>query len=385
MMKIALVHKRWELRGGTERVLYRTAEGLRDRGHEVHLFCQQFRMPIPPGISAHRVPGIARPRSARVLTFALVAPKIIAKQSCDVVMSFDRIFAQDIFRSGGGPRKLLLDKLKKHGGMLRKLWYSISLYHHLVVSIENLQMRGIGKIVAVCDQTKREFIDVHKIPEDKIVVIHNGVDARRFTPERRLREGKKIRADLDIPGEAPVVLFVGTGFRRKGLERLLALWERQELPGVYLLVVGHDGRLSSYRRRWSRRKEVIFVGPQDKVEDYYASADLLALPSVQEAFANVVLEALASGLPVITVAGVGAMDDVGGALNAGILSNPDDPAELKAKILQMLDPSRWPSLAREARQTAEKHTWDAYLDRLEQTLVECSGASAKAPAKHWNL
>ena len=49
-MKIALVHKRLELRGGTERVLYRTAEGLRDRGHEVHLFCQQFRVPIPQGV-----------------------------------------------------------------------------------------------------------------------------------------------------------------------------------------------------------------------------------------------------------------------------------------------------------------------------------------------
>lgn len=371
-MKIALVHKRWELRGGTERVLYRTAEGLRDRGHEIHLFCQQFRMPIPHGISAHRVPGIARPRSARVLTFALVAPKIIAKQHCDVVMSFDRIFAQDIFRSGGGPRKLLLDKLKKHGGILRKLWYSISLYHHLVVRIENRQMKGVGKIIAVCDQTKQEFIEVHKIPEERIVVIHNGVDACRFNPERRLHEGKKIRAELKIPSEAPVVLFVGTGFRRKGLDRLLDLWDRRELPDVYLLVVGHDAKLSSYRRRWRRRKEVIFVGPQDRVEDYYASGDLLVLPSVQEAFANVVLEALASGLPVITVAGVGAMDDVGGVLNDGILTNPDDPAELKTKILQMLDRSHWPLLAGEARKTAEKHTWDAYLGRLEQTLRECS-------------
>jgi len=370
-MKIALAHKRLEFRGGTERVLYRTAEGLRDRGHEVHLFCQQFRIPVPHGIWGHRVPGLSRPRSARAFTFAIFAPKMIAKHNCDVVMSFDRIFTQDIFRSGGGPRKLLLEKMKNHGGIFRKLWYSISLYHRLVVSIENLQVRDGGRIIAVCDQTKREFIEVYGIPEERIVVIHNGVDARRFNPQRRLHEGKKLRAELKIPGDAPVVLFVGTGFRRKGLHRLLDLWDRRELPGVYLLVVGNDSRLSSYRNQWSRRKEVVFVGPQEKVEEYYACADLLVLPAIQEAFGNVVLEALSSGLPVVTVAGVGAMDHVNGALSEGILCNPDDPAELKAKILKMLDRVHWPLLAREARETAEKHTWDAYLDRVEQTLLEC--------------
>lgn len=374
-MKIALAHKQWELRGGTERVLYRTAEGLRDRGHEVHLFCQQFQIPIPHGICGHRVPGFSRPRSARALTFAIFAPKTIAKHNCDVVMSFDRMFTQDIFRSGGGPRKLLLEKMRKHGGIFRKFWYSISLYHRLVVSIENLQVRGGGKIIAVCDQTKREFIEVYGIPEERILVIHNGVDAGRFHPQRRFHEGKKIRAELKIPSEAPVALFVGTGFRRKGLDRLLNLWDRHELPGMYLVVVGNDARLSSYRKRWSRRKEVIFVGPQEKVEDYYASADLLVLPAVQEAFANVVLEALASGLPVVTVPGVGAMDHVNGALSEGILSDPDDPAELKAKILRMSDRGQWPLLAREAREIAEKHTWDTYLDRVEQTLLECSRQS----------
>jgi len=373
-MKIALVHKRLELRGGTERVLYRTAEGLRDRGHEVHLFCLQFRVAIPQGVWGHRVPGIWWPRSARVLTFAMLAPKVIAKENCDVVMSFDRILSQDIFRSGGGPRKVLLEKMKGHSGLVRKLWYSMSLYHHLVVRIENLQVRNNqrGKIIVVCDQMKKEFIEVYGIPEERIVVIHNGVDAGRFDPQRRLHEDKKVRAELKIPSEAPVVLFVGTGFRRKGLHRLLGLWGRHELPGAYLLVVGHDARLSYYRRRWSRHKKVIFAGPQEKVEDYYACADLLVLPAIQEAFGNVILEAMASGLPVVTVAGVGAMDHVNGALTDGILSNPDDPTELKTKILRMLDRERRSLLAREARETAEKYTWDNYLDRLEQTLRECT-------------
>jgi glycosyltransferase involved in cell wall biosynthesis len=151
------------------------------------------------------------------------------------------------------------------------------------------------------------------------------------------------------------------------------------MPAVYLLVVGHDKRLPYYLKRWSGENEVIFVGPQEKVEDYYACANLLVLPAIQEAFGNVILEAMASGLPVITVAGIGAMDHVDGALRDGILSNPDDPAELKTKIAQMLDRSRWSLLSRKARETAKNCTWDNYLDRVEQTLRECSKQSSAAP------
>jgi UDP-glucose:(heptosyl)LPS alpha-1,3-glucosyltransferase len=263
--------------------------------------------------------------------------------------------------------------MKAHAGFLRKLWYSIGLYNRLVVHIENLQIRGnkSGKIIVVSERTKREFMDLYNIPEEKAVVIHNGVDAIRFNPQRRLNEGKKLRGELKIPSEAPVILFVGTGFRRKGLQRLLFLWEQNEMPGLYLLVVGNDARLSKYRKRWSMKNEVIFAGPQSNVEDYYACADLLVLPAIHEGFGNVVLEAMASGLPVVAAEGIGAMDVFNGALRDGIVSNADDPAELKSTILEMLDRSRWSTLTREARKTAETYSWDKYLDRIEQTLRDC--------------
>lgn len=295
-------------------------------------------------------------------------------------MSFDRILTQDTFRSGGGPRKLLLEKLKKHVGIAKKLWYSMSLYNYLAMRIESRQVRGnkSGKIIAICEQTKREFIGTYDIPEEQIVVIHNGVDSVRFNPQLRLNVGKQLREDLKIPSDAPVVLFVGTGFRRKGLQRLLGIWERHELPGVYLLVVGNDSRLSKYRKRWSREKEVVFAGPQENVEAYFACANLLVLPAIQEAFGNVVLEAMACGLPVVASADVGAVEVLDGPLRDGIVSNPDDPKELKSTILGMLDESRWSLLSREARKTAEKYTWDNYLDRVEQTLIECSKPATRA-------
>lgn len=86
-----------------ERVLYRTAQGLIQRGHEVHLFCGEFRVPPPEGTFEHHVPCLSWPRIVRLLTFAYLAPKVMERHGCDAVMSFDRMLRQDLFRSGGGP------------------------------------------------------------------------------------------------------------------------------------------------------------------------------------------------------------------------------------------------------------------------------------------
>ncbi len=370
-MRIALAHKRFDLRGGTERVLYRTAQGLIQRGHEVHLFCGEFRVPSPEGTFEHHVPCLSWPRTARLLTFAYLAPKVMERHGCDVVMSFDRMLRQDLFRSGGGPHRAFLEKMAKNGGPLRRIWNQVSLYHRCVLAIEKRQLSldGCRKIIAVHQQGKREMMEVYNVPEERVVVIYNGVDHDRFHPQRRLTEGKRVREQFGIPLDRPVVIFVGTGFRRKGLDRLLELWASRQLQEITLLVVGNDRRLSYYRKRWNGG-EVLFVGPQPNVEDYYAAADLLVLPSVQEAFGNVVLEALASGLPVITVPEVGAAEEIDGELREGILINPNDLDELRMKILQLLDKNYWPDLSHAARQVAEKYSWERYLGELEQLLFE---------------
>jgi len=211
------------------------------------------------------------------------------------------------------------------------------------------------------------MMEAYGVPEEKLVVIYNGVDHERFHPRLRFEEGRKIREQLGIPLDDPVVLFVGTGFRRKGLDRLLHLWDSREFQGTYLLIVGNDAKLAYYRDRW-RRREIIFVGAQSAVEDYYAAADLLVLPSIQEAFGNVVLEALASGLPVVTIPEVGAAEEIEGDLRDGIIVNADDPEELKDRILRLLSKSRWPLLSKAARNVAERYSWDKYFLELQKQV-----------------
>jgi UDP-glucose:(heptosyl)LPS alpha-1,3-glucosyltransferase len=288
---------------------------------------------------------------------------------------------QDIFRSGGGPHAAFIEKMARSGGILRRVWYRLSPYHRAVLAIEKRQLssEGCRKVIAVTQQGKRETAQYYRVPEEKVAVIYNGVDALRFNPGRRSKEGKQIRSGLSIPADDQVVLFVGTGFRRKGLDRLLHLWSENGFEGVHLIVVGDDSKLAHYRERW-KRPDIFFVGARTNVEDYYAAGDLLVLPSIQEAFGNVVLEALASGLPIITIPGVGVTDEMEGDLRMGILVDPDDPAELRERILWLLDRSSWGSLSIAARTFAEKYSWARYLSEFEKEVFEVARCIHESPA-----
>lgn len=375
-MKIALAHKRLDLGAGTERDFYRTAEGLRDLGHEIHLFCGRYAIAPPQGVQAHRVPLLPLGRTAQLLSFAVWGPKLIRSYKSDVVVNFGRMTEQDVLRSGGGVHRRFLEKMESEDGWMRHLWHRISIYHRSTLAVEKRQYRpgSYRKIVAVSDEVKREIMSTYEVPDNKITVIYNGVDHTRFHSAGGQGTRQMIRKQWGIPSEAPVVLFVGSGFRRKGLDRLLNLWSSEGLKGVYLLVVGDDARHKRYRLWASREagKRVIFAGRRADIENYYHAADLLALPAIQEAFGNVILEAIACGLPVLVSQTVGAAEILRDELREGIVADPENKIEMEAKLLWLLDQSRRRFLAEKATKLGKEFSWENHFRKLESCLLEVS-------------
>jgi UDP-glucose:(heptosyl)LPS alpha-1,3-glucosyltransferase len=372
-MRIALCHKCLDERGGTERDFHLTAKGLRDLGHEIHLFCGDFAIEAPAGTFAHKVPLLRFGRTAELWSFALNAPRVVQKFNCDIIVGFGRMLVQDVLRSGGGCHKIFLEKLGQYGGPSRRIWQKVSVYHRSILAIEKRQFsaEGFKRAIAVSQEVKHEFRTAYAVADDKIVVLYNGVDQQRFHPSLRARWRNAIRNECHIPLEAPVILFVGSGFRRKGLDRLLRIWDSPRLGNAFLLVVGDDARMRDYKT-WATKQapgRIIFVGRQDKVERFYGAADLVALPSIQEAFGNVILEALASGLPVVVSRAVGAAELLKGSLAEGIIDKPEE-AELEAKLLHMITKCREPNTAAEARYLGEAYSWSNHFRKLESCLME---------------
>jgi UDP-glucose:(heptosyl)LPS alpha-1,3-glucosyltransferase len=380
-MKIGLAHKRLDLKGGTERDLYRTAEGLRDLGHDVHLFCAEFGVEAPRGTFAHRIPVLPFGRTAQLWSAACCGPKTIRRHRCDVVVNFGRILDPDVVRSGGGTHLGYLQRIAEEDGMRRRVWQRFSIYHRTLLALEERQFSSARykKVIAVSERVKRDVMEHYPVPAERIVVLYNGVDQERFHPSLRHRWRCQIRRELAIPERSPLVLFVGNGFRRKGLERLLEAWALPKMGETYLLVVGDDARMGYYKARAKTlaHGRIIFVGRREAVERYYGAADVVALPSIQEAFGNVVLEGLACGLPAIVARDVGAAEVLSGGLGGGIVENPDDPVELAETIAAQLKGAAESAYRDEARRLGEAFSWRSHFRRLEDVLSEVRSAKQR--------
>jgi len=323
-------------------------------------------------------------RTLRLWSFAILAPRIIKRYDCDVVVGFGRLLSQDVLRSGGGTHRDFLLRMVQQRGRSRRIWQFLSLYHRSLLQIEKRQFsdRRLMRVIAVSDEVRRDIESNYRIARDKISVLYNGVDQKRFHPSRRATMGDDVRARWHVPHEAHLVLFVGSGFLRKGLDRLIAIWNRPRLSQVYLMVAGDDGRMGYYKN-WARSvagNRIIFVGRQDDIENYYASADLVALPAVQEAFGNVVLESLATGVPVVVSREVGAGAILTGCLRRGVIENADNPDQLEAGISLMLEECQKPNFRTAARQLGEDYSWKRHFQRLEAILEEVAHGSGPTRA-----
>lgn len=204
------------------------------------------------------------------------------------------------------------------------------------------------------------------------VVIGNGVDVDRYQPPTRPRA--EIRAELGLPAEATYGVFVGHEYSRKGLPQSVEALLR--LPAdVQLIVVGGTSDLIEGARRHVDQlgltARVHFVGRQGDVRPWLQAADFLVFPSKYEAYSLVVLEAMATGLPVVSTPVGAAPEVVVDGVNGEIVDDTSD--SVAAGITRLLG-ADLPAMRAAARMTAEGRSWARvarqYLDLFEKLLAE---------------
>ncbi len=191
-----------------------------------------------------------------------------------------------------------------------------------------------------------------------------GVDLERFNPTHRNDDVRLSNG----PADALHLLYVGRLTPEKDLAVLFRAYEQLCASGlpVHLILTG-DGAYAP-KARASAPDGVTFTGhlEDDALARAYASADLFVFPSRTETLGNVVLEAQASGLPVVTAAEGGVLENVRDGEN-GVVCTPGDPSSLADRIAQLVDdPGLRARLASNARSWAEQRTWDhAFSPLLE--------------------
>ena len=164
-------------------------------------------------------------------------------------------------------------------------------------------VKGVKRkaLIVPSKRMKLDMIRQHGANADSVVVIYSGVDSERYDPRHISQYRTDVRRRHSIGKDAPGVLFVGGDWERKGLARAIIALPLMDCPKAVLLVIG-QGDIDAYRQIARERGvegRVIFAGLNREVWKYYAAGDALVLPTLNEAFGLVVLEAMSMSLPVL--------------------------------------------------------------------------------------
>ena len=372
LMRIALVVHDFTESLGHGRYTVELARRFR-RDHEVHVFSNTANPATMDGVQRHHVPAYRANALSTILSFPLPASAMVGR-------AFDIVHAQ-------GACALHFNVLTAHicnaawaqaqrAARVARTWRQ-RVFERIVTPIERATFRRAHPegIIAISAQLRRELTEFYGTPDD-VRVIHHGVDTAAFSPATRNALRPAVRAELQM-GEADVgVLFVGD--LRKGAA--VAMDVVAQTPGVRLLLVSRSdpAPYHAHAARLNIAERVRFLGPTNRIERYYAAADVLLFPSPYDAFGMVITEAMAMGLPVITTRRAGASEVIVDGASGFTVERPDAPEPMAACLLRLSrDASLRERIGRAARQAAEGHSWD---EVASQTMAVYERVLGKAPS-----
>lgn len=382
-MKIALNVKSFDpVHGGGERYIVNLTRSLVEHGHEVHVFTLR-EGPEEPGVHQHVVAVPAFPKVLRDWRFTLRSRRVLEEQRFDLVYGTGKSPWVDVYRPGGGMHKAYvrqdaLSAATALGRASRWLKRVLSPKEWINLHLERATMRSarLRRLIVNSDMVK-EHVALHypDFPSERVRVLYNGVDVHRFSPALRDERRAETRRALGLSEQDVVVLLVANNFRLKGVAELLqaiALLQGRAVQGLRGLIVG-KGRIRRARRLARRsgiEDKVVFAGGRRDMPALYGAADVLAHPTYYDPCANVTLEALATGLPVVTTRFNGASYLMTDREEGFVLDSPDQIDRMADCLHRLMDESLRRGMGQNARALAEKHGMEGYYQRIVRVFEE---------------
>src|SRR5947208_6357368 len=368
--KLLIIARPFVFHGGVERATAGLVGALVDHGYDVHLLSPRGQAPMR-GVTLHPLSLPPLPSAARVLARAVSGRRAVAGGGCDVVQSDERTLCQHVYRAGEGCHRAYLASEARPRAR--------GLYHRIVLALERRVFARTPRIVAIAEAGRREIEALYGVAPSRIAVVYNGVDLERFHPENRPRYREAARSEAGIAAGAFTVLFVGSGFARKGLPTAIEAFAAFSDRGSRLVVLG-KGDAGEYRSLTSRLgigERVVWLGARADPERWYAGADIVVLPSRYEPFGNVHLEALASGLPVVASARAGGAEVIADGLNGAVV-DPTDASAVAAGLARFREGATR-DVGEAARRSAEPFTYGAQVGAFQRVYERLSPARCDFP------
>ncbi|AKC32342.1 glycosyltransferase family 4 protein [Candidatus Pantoea carbekii] len=373
-LRLAIVRQQYRLDGGAERFISRTLQALRNEKINFNIITRKWKNTnLYPLLNLHICNPIKLGRLSREYGFACAARKCWEREKFDIVQSHERIAGCDIFRAGDGVHRVWLEERAR---ISRTSWKQfntyLSPYHHYVLQAEKHLFNAPSLKAVICNSNmvKKNILRFFSLNAEKIHVIYNPIDSEKFQPAMEITRYRS-RQILNLPLNSTVMIYVGSGFERKGLKVAIEAISNSDR---YLIIVGQDKNFSFYQQLANQLHclaRLRFVGIQQDVRPFYHAADALLLPTFYDPFPNVVLEAMACGLAIITSTNCGGAEliNIG---QEGFVCNTFDIKSLNEAILatpSRTDNSTMGDAARQKIQFLTPERFAKLLSSLYQKVI----------------
>ena len=306
MKKIHFIRANKTKYGGAENYLLRLTEELKNREIE------------------HKIVNSIFPKFLmswlRAILFNL---QVCINKKNKFYFSLERVVCPDIYRAGDGVHRVFMNIEKKSKFNLLNIVY---LY------IEKRMFNNAKKIIAISNMVKNDIINTYKISPKKIKVIYNGIKLKKIDYNNSF---KKISQEFNISTDEKIFLFVGSGFKRKGVKEFLEILSKLENRNFKAFVIGKEKNIVYYKnlsKKLNLANKIIFTGQRTDVDDFYTISDIFLFPTRYEPFGNVILEAMNFSNAVITTKFCGG----GEILNNQLIMNTPQDYTIASKIDALL-------------------------------------------------
>ena len=375
-MKVALSFPGCHRRAGVERIVFECARFLAGRQHEVTVFANEWEADtVQPGIRYVRVPQRKTPVFAAGQSYFTHSSRLIDPRRFDVLNTHGCIcpFGGVMWVQSIQKAWLEVSRRFRAAWSWSRLRQHINPLHPLLLRLEerHFRQRRYRRLIGTTPAIREDLHRLYGVPPEDVTVIPNGFAAEEFNPARRRSLRQEMRASLGLRPDHVVLLFVANELMRKGYRTLLRALRDLGDPEMRVLVVGRPDRAQVLREasRLGLENQVIAFGSTQDIGRCHAAADLFVLPTQYEAFCLAILEALGSGLPVVTTRVPGARDAIQEGCN-GELINPDDAGQLCEILRRLRDPAIRAGYEARASDSVRDYRWSEVLLRYERLLLE---------------
>ena len=356
-MKIQFARRGYSNSGDTERYLIRLVRGLQKKGISTSL--------VTDGAwPEDQWPGDERIvlESHSPASFAEAVTRSRADHPDALLFSFERIPCADIFWAGNGIHTAYLQRQTAEETRLATWFRKTRRHHRETCHLEEELFTTNKRLQVICNSAMvaNDLRNLFNFTADRTTLIYSGFTPTPWDLDEQTEARLSIRKKHNIPDGAPIILFVGSNWKREGAKVLAEAFRRLNRKDTHLILVG-KGRLKN-----PIPPRVHLTGPIAIFRDYFLAADLFALPTLYDPFSNACLEAATYGLPVLTTDGNGFAEALDRFPGSGeIISKPRDPSAWTDALSDWLDQESTPSAL---ESLVDVHTLDHNIDETVALL-----------------